>query len=81
MSADRVPVSHYLIPGTDLELVDVLRLCLTTAEFQACLWFSLGQYWFRGPKKGDPVNDMDKAIVYATWLRDSFKEHGVQMGE
>jgi hypothetical protein len=77
----REPVPHYLIPGTSLELIDVLKLCLTPGEFQSCLWFSLGQYWFRGPRKGDGVGDMEKAVVYATWLRDSFKEHGVCMGK
>ena len=76
----RPKVSHYVIPGTELELIDVLRLCLTTAEFQAVLWASLEQYAFRWWKKGDAVKDLEKLLVYSTWLLESVKEHGVCMG-
>lgn len=77
---NRVPVSHYLIPGTSLELLDVLKLCLSPGEFQACLWFSLEQYIYRWHKKGDAVNDLEKAVNYLGWLLESVKEHGVCMG-
>jgi hypothetical protein len=77
----RKPVSHYLIPGTELELIDVLQLCLSPAEFQACLWFSLEQYGFRWWKKGDAVNDLEKLVTYSSWLLESVRENGVCMGQ
>lgn len=80
MKQKRQRVDHYLIPGTELELIDVLRLCLTPAEFQAVLWASLEQYFFRWWKKGEAIRDLGKGLTYATWLLESVNEHGVQMG-
>lgn len=79
--SDRVPVAHYLIKGMGIELLDVLKTKLTPAEQQACYFFSAEQYLWRWAEKGEPIKDLEKLIVYATWLLESVREHGVQMGK
>jgi hypothetical protein len=67
-------VPYYDIPGTDLQLIDVIWAKMTRDEWRRFLWASCLQYAYRVLDKGEPVKDADKCIVYMTWLRDSFKE-------
>ena len=75
------PPPHYVIPGTSLELIDVIKASLTEGEFQAACWFSLEQYAYRWFKKGDAENDLSKLLVYGNWLLESVKKNGVCIGK
>ena len=70
------PPTHYIIPGHDIELIDVLRSKMTKQEWEKFCWASAGQYWFRCLSKGDAVADIGKLITYATWLKNSLEETG-----
>jgi hypothetical protein len=72
----RVPVPHYVIPGLDLELVDIIKAKsrVATNAWEFFLWASCLQYLWRYDLKGEPGKDLDKAIVYLTWLKESADE-------
>lgn len=72
--------AHYLIPGQDIQLVDIIKSKLTVGEWQAFLWASMEQYCYRLAWKGQAKDDIDKLIVYAGWLKESVEAHGVKMG-
>ncbi len=76
----RPNVPYYKIPGTNLEMIDVLKANLTTGQFQAFLWASAEEYLWRFDKKGPSVSDLEKALVYVRWLKESVEEHGCRMG-
>ena len=67
------PPPHYVIPGTDLELVDVIkakaRMSIDCWEFFC--WASCLQYLWRYDIKGDAREDIGKAKVYLNWLEES----------
>lgn len=67
----RPKVKHYEIPGTELELVDIIEAKSKVAKdpWEFFLWGSCLQYLWRYDLKSDPVSDLDKALVYLTWLR------------
>lgn len=64
--------SHYqLFP--DAEVVDVIMKILTPEEFRGyCKGNSL-KYRLRAGKKTDTLQDLEKAGVYETWLREEAK--------
>ena len=68
------PPSHYIIPGTDLELIDVIKSKMTLAEWRKFCWGSALQYCYRSMSKGETEKDCDKGITYLSWLRDSYEE-------
>ena len=68
---ERTPVPHYLIPGTDLELIDIIKSKLSPAEWRKFCWASAIQYCYRVLDKGELKRDCDKAITYLTWLKES----------
>ena len=72
--------THYLVPGTDIELIDIIRARMTVGEWQAFCWGSYIQYAYRAPFKGEPGKDANKMITYGEWFRRSVREHGLQMG-
>jgi len=74
------PPPHYVIPGSNLELIDVIKANLNPAEYQAVCWASLMQYAYRWNKKGDAMSDLRKMLTYGNWLMKSVAEHGVCMG-
>jgi len=67
---DREPVSHYLIPGTDLELIDIIKAKMSPAEWRKFCWASALQYVYRLLDKGEPEKDADKGITYLTWFKE-----------
>lgn len=73
--SERVPVLHYAIPGTELEVIDLIRAKARVATdcWEFFLWASAIQYIFRYDVKGEPVNDLGKALVYLGWLSDAVK--------
>jgi len=69
----RVPVLHYGIPGTKLELIDILeaKAKVSTNVWEFFLWASAMQYIWRFDLKGEALKDIDKAIIYLGWLRQA----------
>jgi len=65
--------SYYMIPGTDVELIDVIKSKMTKAEWERFCWASALQYCFRVLDKGEPCKDAGKAITYLSWLKESAK--------
>ena len=65
------PPPHYVIPGTDLELIDVIKSKMTPAEWRKFCWGSALQYVFRILDKGEARRDIGKAKVYLSWLEES----------
>ena len=67
----RSPVPHYLIPGTDLELIDIIKSKMSPDEWKRFCWGSAIQYVYRVLDKGEVVRDCEKAITYLTWLKET----------
>ena len=67
--------AHYMIPGMDCELVDIIKAKSRVATdcWQFFLWASCLQYLWRYDVKGEPQKDLGKALVYLTWLKESAK--------
>lgn len=70
--------THYNVPGTNLQLIDVLRAAsyegaLPSWEF--FLWSSMMQYAFRFSHKGTPYDDLKKCRVYLDWLIECYYPH------
>jgi hypothetical protein len=67
--------SHYVVPGLNIELVDILKAKSRVATdcWQFFLWASCMQYLFRYSVRGCPGPDLEKAMVYLGWLKDSVK--------
>ena len=63
--------AHYLVPGTDIQLIDVIKSKMTLAEWRKFCWGSAAQYVFRILDKGEPGKDIGKAKVYLNWLEES----------
>ena len=70
MKKTRVPVPHYLIPGTTLELIDIIKAKMSPAEWRKFCWGSALQYCYRLLDKGEPEKDADKAITYLEWFKE-----------
>jgi hypothetical protein len=65
----REPVKHYSLPGTNLQVIDVIRAKMTDDEWRKFCWASAVQYTFRLLDKGEPDKDAGKAITYLQWFR------------
>jgi hypothetical protein len=67
--------AHYVIPGLNIELIDVIKAKSKVATdcWQFFCWASCLQYLFRYNVKGEPECDLNKALVYLTWLLESVK--------
>ncbi len=65
--------SHYVIPGLNIELVDIIKAKakIATDCWQFFCWASCLQYLWRFDLRGAPANDLGKALVYLGWLKDS----------
>jgi len=57
---------HYTAGG--MEVIDILRAKLTTAQFEGYLLGNVLKYLFRYQLKGSPKEDLGKARVYLDWL-------------
>jgi hypothetical protein len=71
MTSTRVPVPHYVVPGLDIEVIDLIKAKsrVATNAWEFFLWSSCLQYLWRYDVKGEPGKDLDKASVYLDWLR------------
>lgn len=71
--SDRLPVLHYVVPGMDIEVIDLIRAKSRVATdcWQFFLFASALQYLWRFDLKGAAKEDTEKLVVYSTWLRDS----------
>ena len=67
----RQPVKHYEVPGLGIELIDILeaKSRVATKPWEFFLWASAMQYIWRYDLKSSPLDDINKAIVYLTWLQ------------
>lgn len=65
---DVVSPPHYTAGG--LEVITILRAKMPPEQLEGYLLGNALKYLFRYPYKTDPVGDLEKAIVYLTWLRD-----------
>ena len=55
-----------------LEVIDILKAKLTSEQFQGFLRANALKYLFRYDHKGTPVEDLQKAKTYVTWLLEEF---------
>ena len=64
---------HYAIPGTDIELIDLIhaKSRVSTDTWGFFLWASCLQYLWRFDLKGEPSKDLGKAMTYLTWLKQA----------
>jgi hypothetical protein len=62
---------HYTRGG--IECIDALRAFMTAAEFQGFCRGNAIKYLWRMGHKGDSLQDLEKAMVYAGWLRDALR--------
>lgn len=68
---------HYDIPGTGVQLIDVLEAASYDYEpWDFFLWASMLQYAFRWRYKGTPLDDLRKCRVYLNWLIKSVEDNG-----
>lgn len=68
---------HYNIPGTTVQLIDVLREAAEDYEpWHFFLWASIMQYATRWRHRGEPLNDLKKCQVYLGWLIEAVEEDG-----
>ena len=58
---------HYQIPGTSMEVIDVIEGILTPEQFQGYCYGNIIKYILRAPNKNG-VEDLKKAAVYLEWL-------------
>ena len=58
---------HYIIPGTGLEVIDIIEGILTEEQFQGYCYGNVIKYILRAPKKGGKEY-FEKATVYLEWL-------------
>jgi hypothetical protein len=76
--------SHYNIPATNVQLIDVIRSASyewSIPKWEFFLWSSMIQYAFRFHKKGTPYDDLRKCRVYLDWLIDCYSPHNGSTGE
>ena len=59
--------SHYNIPGTGVEVIDVIQGILSPEEFKGYCYGNVIKYILRAPNKGG-AEDFKKAQVYLDWL-------------
>lgn len=59
--------SHYQIPGTGVEVIDVIEGLLSPEEFRGYCYGNIIKYILRAPNKNG-VEDLKKAGVYLDWL-------------
>jgi hypothetical protein len=57
---------HYTAGG--MEVIDILRAKLPPEQLEGHLRGCIIKYLFRYDKKGTPLQDLGKAIVYLRWL-------------
>lgn len=68
--------SHYDVPGTTVQLIDVIRAASFQGlmpQYEFFLWASAMQYMMRFTKKGTPYEDLKKCRVYLNWLIDCYR--------
>jgi len=67
--------SHYVVPGLGIELIDIIKAKgkIATNCWEFFCWASCLQYLWRFDLRGCPGPDLEKAMVYLTWLSDSVK--------
>lgn len=64
--------THYN-KGT-MECLDVIKACLSTAEFKGFLKGNVLKYMYRKGDKGDALEDLNKACWYAKKLKEQEKD-------
>ncbi len=65
--------AHYAAGG--MEVIEIMRLKLPAAQFEGVLRGNVIKYILRYDLKGEPINDLRKAMSYLSWLRE-FVETG-----
>ena len=65
--------SHYQIPGTGMEVIDVIEGILTPEQFEGYCYGNIIKYILRAPRKNG-AEDLKKAAVYLEWLTLSLED-------
>ena len=58
---------HYAIPGTGVEVIDVIKGILSEEQYMGYCYGNVIKYILRAPNKGGK-KDFEKASVYLDWL-------------
>ena len=64
---------HYQIPGTGIEVIDVIEGILTPEQFEGYCYGNIIKYILRAPNKNG-AEDLKKAAVYLEWLTLSLED-------
>ncbi len=64
--------SHYTQGG--VETIDAIKASLTTDGFRAYCKGNVMKYVWRYENKGKPLQDLQKACTYLSWLMESIRE-------
>jgi len=75
--------THYNVPGTNLQLIDVLKSSssdMGLPPWEFFLWSSVMQYALRFSHKGAPYDDLKKCRVYLDWLIECYEPHSGATG-
>ena len=67
--------SHYMLPGTDVECIDVIRAVLGPDKFQGFCRGNAIKYLVRADRKNG-TEDLEKAQKYLSWEVESRKSSG-----
>jgi hypothetical protein len=70
--------AHYCIPGSDLEVIDLIYAYskVFNNAWEFFMFASALQYVSRAHFKGEESKDLGKAITYLTWWKKSVDERG-----
>lgn len=60
--------------GKEVQAIDAMKDWMTPEEYRGFLKGNAIKYLARAGKKGDELEDIDKAIVYLQWLYIDIKE-------
>jgi hypothetical protein len=64
------PVDHYTHGMGEIQPIDFVESSFTPDEYRGCLKGNIIKYLSRYRYAGKPISDLNKALVYLTWLRE-----------
>ena len=74
MSNDPIHSPSHYDAGSGIECIDAMRAAFHPSEVAAFCKLNAFKYIWRAGKKGDTVEDLEKAMVYLGWTIDATRE-------
>lgn len=66
--------SHYMLPGLNIEVIDVLKVRATPEEWRGYLKLTAMAYLLRAGYKDEILQDVKKCNKYLEWLEEALEE-------